>query len=137
MQSDYKEPLATLLNYKSFEIRRLDEPWPNYLKLGFTKDHVPELIRMTTDDTLSNANQNSLEVWAPVHAWRTLGQLQAVEAITPLVRLFDREEHDAWLTEDLPKVFSLIGPASIPEIAEFLADNCLTSAPMEQISGIA
>jgi hypothetical protein len=123
MPNDYTEPLAKLLNYKSFDTRRIGEPWPDYLKLGFTKDHVAELIRMTMDNALNNADQNSLEVWAPLHAWRTLGQLQALEAIKPLVQLFDREEHDAWLTEDLPKVFSLIGPASIPEIAEFLADN--------------
>jgi HEAT repeat protein len=30
------------------------------------------------------ADQNSMEVWAPVHAWRALGQLRAEEAIKPL-----------------------------------------------------
>jgi hypothetical protein len=96
---------------------------------------------MATDDGLNNAGQDSLEVWAPLHAWRTLGQLRAVEAAKPLVRLFERFRHDHWLHTELPKAFSLIGPASIPAIAEFMADRgieeiCRISVPacLEQIA---
>ena len=64
MQHDYTDPVAKLLDYSGFDIRRTHEPWPNYIELGFSEDHISELIRMMTDDDLSNANQDSLEVWA-------------------------------------------------------------------------
>ncbi|MBD2105540.1 hypothetical protein [Nodosilinea sp. FACHB-13] len=31
-------------------------------------------------------------LWAPIHAWRSLGQLQAVEAIQPLAQVL--QQHD-------------------------------------------
>lgn len=135
MPKEYTDPVAKLLTYGVFSLRRRNEPWPDYLELGFAAEHVPELIRMTKDDTLNNAAQDSLEVWAPLHAWRSLGQLQAVEAAEPLVRLLEEfPDDDHWLPTELPEVFSLIGPAAIPEIAEFLADikvdeMCRTSVP--------
>lgn len=123
MQQDYADPLAKLLTYGALEFRHTNKPWPNYLELGFTKEHVQELIRMATDRSLNFANQDTLDVWAPVHAWRVLGQLQAVEATEPLVRLFGTLEHDDWTSSELPKVFSLIGPCSVPIIAEFMAED--------------
>ncbi len=122
MQHDYADPVAKLLDYGGLDFHRIEEPWPDYLELGFSEKHVPELIRMTTDDNLNNAGQDSIEVWAPLHAWRTLGQLRAVEAAKPMVRLFDMLRHDDWLTTELPKAFSLIGPASIPAITDFIGD---------------
>jgi hypothetical protein len=141
MRHDYADPVARLLDYGGFDIRRINEPWPDYLELGFSGEHVPELIRMATDDGLNNAGQDSLEVWAPLHAWRTLGQLRVVEAVKPLVGLFERFQDDHWLHMELPKAFSLIGPTSIPAIVEFMADcgieeTCRISAPacLEQIA---
>ncbi len=141
MGHDYADPVARLIDYGGLDIRRNNEPWPNYLELGFSGEHVPELIRMATDSDLNNADQDSLEVWAPLHAWRTLGQLRAVEAAKPLVGLFERLHDDDWLPTEFPKVFSLIGPASIPAIAEFMADRgieeiCRSSVPacLEQIA---
>ena len=122
MQYDYPDPVAKLLEYGGFDIRRTDEPWPNYLELGFSEAHVPELIRMMADRDLNNAKVDSLEVWAPLHAWRTLGQLRAVEAAKPMVRLFEKFRGDNWLATELPEAFSLIGPASIPAITEFMGD---------------
>ena len=141
MEHDYTDPVTRLLNYGGLDMRRINEPWPNYLELGFSDEHVPDLIRMMTDDNLNNAKQDSLEVWAPLHAWRTLGQLGSVEASNPLVRLFDRLPDDDWLATELRTVFSLIGPASIPAITEFMGDRgvdefCRISVPacLEQIA---
>ena len=66
MRHDYTDPVARLLDYGGFDLRRINEPWPDYLELGFSGEHVPELIRMATDDGLNNAGQDSLEVWAPL-----------------------------------------------------------------------
>lgn len=123
MQHVYTGPVARLLDFGAFDLHHIHEPWPDYLELGFTGEHVPDLIRMTADDSLNGASRESLEVWAPLHAWRTLGQLQAVEAARPLLRLFEKQEYDSWLPTELPKTFSLIGPEVIPILAEFMADE--------------
>src|SRR5438093_123369 len=77
MSNDYKDPVARLLTLGD---ARPVKTWPNYLELGLSREHVPELIRMATDDELNWADSESLEVWAPIHAWRALGQLRAEEA---------------------------------------------------------
>lgn len=122
---DYTDPVAKLLTYRRLETRGRNERWPNYLALGFTEAHVPDLIHMAADDDLHRSGQESLEVWAPVHAWRALGQLRAEAAAQPLVRLFDQLTDDDWLTNELPDVFSLIGPSTIPTLAAFLGDEAV------------
>ena len=89
---------------------------------------------MAMDENLNNAPQESMQVWGPLHAWRTLAQLRAVEAAEPLVRLFEKLPDDDWLATELAKVFSLLGAASIPVLAAFMADNdvdeyCRISTP--------
>lgn len=46
--------------------------WLNYLELGLSAEHINDLIRMATDADLNWADSDSLEVWAPIHAWRAL-----------------------------------------------------------------
>jgi hypothetical protein len=119
----YSPPVDSLLTYGSCLEQR---EWPDYLLLGFTAEHVPELIQMATDEDLHLADSDSLEVWAPVHAWRVLAQLRAEAAITPLVGLLshiDEDDEDDWTPEELPYVFAEIGPAAIPELAAFLSDD--------------
>jgi hypothetical protein len=132
MPTPYPDPVARLLAYGAADIRRHDDAWPNYLELGFANEHVSDLIRMMTDDALNSAAADSLEIWAPLHAWRSLGQLQAIEAAEPLVRLFERFPDDDWLPVEIPRAVSLIGPTAIPVIADFLAD-----AGVEEMSRIS
>ena len=126
MKHEYSEPVRKLLAYEGYDaIRKAGDAWPDYLELGLAEDHVPELIGMISDQTLHNASGDSLEVWAPLHAWRALGQLKAVEACEPLVRLYQILPNDDWASVELPKVFSLIGPAAIPAIQGYLCDNAV------------
>ena len=130
----YADPVAKLLTHGGYDSVRRNEPWPDYLELGFTEEHVPELIRMATDGDLNKADRDSLEVWAPLHAWRALGQLRAESAARPLVRLLEQFKDDDWLNDELPEVFSLIGPAAITTLAAFLGDEhveeiCRISVP--------
>ena len=54
--------------------------WPDYLTtFGLGAEHVPELIRMTSDSALNRGTGG--DVWASTHAWRALGQLRAVDAV--------------------------------------------------------
>jgi hypothetical protein len=67
---EYPKPVSRLLTMGDCRGMR---QWPDYLALGIGPEHVPDLVRMIQDEELTQADSQSLEVWAPVHAWRTLG----------------------------------------------------------------
>ena len=94
MDKNYSPLVSSLLTYgDGRELRQ----WPDYLELGFKPEHIPDLIEMATDEKLNKGDPKSLEVWAPVHAWRTLAQLKAEEAVEPLttlLRMFDSDDDD-------------------------------------------
>lgn len=119
---EYKAPVNKLLTYGSPE---RDHDWPDYLELGFSQVHIPELITMLTDESLHRAESTSDAIWAPLHAWRILGRLRAVEAIPALLgQLFRIDEYDDdWVGDELPEVFAMIGAPALPELTEYLADS--------------
>src|SRR2546425_1806161 len=117
----YPAPVDKLLTYGKPELAYA-ENWPNYLELGFTPEHIPELIRMATDKELNEADPESLEVCGPVHAWRTLGQLHAETAVEPLLHLYEEMSDDDWAVSELPRVYGMIGPAAIPILKAYVAD---------------
>ncbi len=118
---NYPPPVNKLLTYGDY--RNIGRR-PDYLvELGLGPEHIPDLIRMATDPELRWAYSDTLEVWAPIHAWRALGQLHAEAAIEPLLPLFDEAEDDDWVMEDLPEVYGMIGPAAIPAITAYMADE--------------
>ena len=122
MNIKYSPSVSLLLTYGDGRELRT---WPDYLKLGFKPEHIPELIEMATDPKLNKGDSKSLEVWAPVHAWRTLAQLKAEEAIEPLIKLlwmFD-SDNDDFVGEELPKVFGMIGKKAIPALERYLFDD--------------
>jgi len=117
---DYVDPVNKLLNIGSCETIK---EWPDYLTIGLGHEHIPELIRMVTDPKLIWADQNNLEVWAPVHAWRALAQLRAEEAIKPIIGLFNDLSDDDWASEELPKAVAMLGEKAIKPLREFLLDS--------------
>src|SRR5690348_16494542 len=117
----YQPAVERLLTIGESDRIRPDE-WPDYRRLGIGPEQIPDLIQMATDEELNVAAAESSEVWAPLHAWRALGQLRAVEAVEPLLELFDQLEDDDWVHEELPVVFGLIGPAALPALAAYLVD---------------
>lgn len=120
MSNAYPAPVDRLLTCGAS--RNLSNNWPDYLELGLTSAHIPALIRMATDDDLHWADQDSQAVWAPMHAWRALGQLRAEAAVEPLVGLLQELEDDDWCREEMPTVLGMIGPAAIPSLEQYLAD---------------
>jgi HEAT repeat protein len=117
----YAPPVNQLLTYGDARVVSRGG-WPDYLELGLGPEHIPDLIRMATDNELNWANSDSLEVWAPLHAWRALGQLHAEEAVEPLLSLFEELEDSDWVMSELPQVFAMIGPAVLPTLAAYIAD---------------
>ncbi|BAZ18622.1 hypothetical protein NIES4071_105070 (plasmid) [Calothrix sp. NIES-4071] len=64
----YKPPVDKLLAYA--DCSKLSE-FPNYIEeFGFGKEHIPDLIRLAINKELHLTYLDTLEVWAPVHAWR-------------------------------------------------------------------
>ena len=140
--TSYSHPVSQLLTYG--DCLKLPR-WPeelDYLPLGFGQEDIPDLIRMVLDDDLYWANSESLEVWAPVHAWRVLGQLRAEAAVEPLLkRLGEIDDDDSdWVSEEVPQVLTMIGAPAIAPLAAFLADpthdtwSCVAAA--ESLGGI-
>jgi hypothetical protein len=120
--NNYTYPTTQLLTYGECDWASSHfKKWPNYLELGFTTAHVTELVQMAIDKELFWGDSEDLATWAPVHAWRTLAQLHAEAAITPLMSLFSEE--DDWITEELPVVYGLIGVKAIPALAEYLGNK--------------
>ena len=126
MKSDYPEPVAKLLTLgeTKFHSER------NYLKMGFTRAHIPDLIRLVEDAelrTLPCGEDGTLppEVFAQVHAWRTLAQLEAVEAIPALVGLLHwiDDDQDDYVDEEVPVMLGRLGTAAIHPCHATLVDR--------------
>jgi hypothetical protein len=125
--------------------------WPNYVQeLGLTVDHVPALIQMAQDEQLwaffeedYDREDESLEadidpeeaLWAPIHAWRSLGQLQAIEAIQPLAQVLQQHDVD-WCWEELPQVFGLMGAGAIEPLEELLSTKIDYNNKITLVEGI-
>jgi hypothetical protein len=123
----YTSPVDKLLTLGKAEPVDSDK-WPNYLELGLGPEHIPDLIRMATDQELRGPEQEEgeeekPEFWAPVHALRTLGQLHTEAAAEPLVNMLSKVQHDDWIQEELPQIYVMIGPAAIPALTALLADS--------------
>ena len=117
----YTAPVDQLLTIGEADLLTV-EKWPDYLALGIGPEHIPDLLRMANDEELNNAESDSVEVWAPVHAVRALGQLRDESTIEPLLKLLTVYEDEGWVLEEMPGVFELIGPAAIPALSAYLAD---------------
>lgn len=119
--SSYSPPVDRLLKLG----QPLSSQWPDYGEYGLQEEHVPELIRMAVDRDLHSADESSLEVWAPIHAWRALGQLRATAAAGPLLELLNylAETDDDWGPQEIPAVLCMMGPTILPQLADFLANH--------------
>ncbi len=118
--TQYTPPVDKLLTYG--EAERTDQ-WPDYLELGIGPEHIPELMRLAADPELNEADSESLEVWAPLHAVRALGQLHAESVIPPLLALLDQLVGDEWMVQEIPEAIGAIGPTAIPIVSAYLADS--------------
>ena len=119
------DPIAALRNRGD---ARADTCWvendPDYVnEYGLTGDHIPELIALATDWVNDTPDDGS--AYGPVHAWRALGQLRAVDAIQPLLDIQDTLDAigDDWYLEEFHDVFGLIGATAVEPLAVYLEDD--------------
>jgi hypothetical protein len=129
LRGDYADPVGRLLTIgdaHSFG----GVAWPDYPEqYGLRHDHVPELLRMACDMALHNDESDGPIVWAPVHAWRALAQLRAVETIAPLLEFMKIDIGDHVVAQEFPTLFGMMGPAAIAPIAAFLEDQNIEWMP--------
>lgn len=97
--------------------------WPDYLQYGFTETDIPALLDLVADQTFDQMDSESTAVWAPLHAWRTLGQLGSSRAIVPLLDQFDRLCEDDWALPELSTVMGMLGEPAIEPLDDFLNDT--------------
>ncbi len=121
MSDPYLPPVDRLLKLGAEPARR--RTWPDYRNLGLEPRHAPALVRMATDPALFAAPERDPASWAPVHAWRALGQLQAPEAAGPLLALLERRRDDFWVQEEVPGVLGMVGGAALHGATLLLFDE--------------
>lgn len=100
------------------------EEWDDYLALGFARAHVPELIHIleNTTEIWEQAGEEDRVEWAPVHAWRALAQLGALEALPAMLRLHEQEGESDWVGEEIPIALSHLGPAVLGDLRAYLCE---------------
>ncbi len=115
----------------------------NYVAtLELTAGDVPELLtiaRKWAEPLNWPDDDEYVAGYAPIHAWRALAQLGATEAIPVLLEMVGPldERADDWYLEEFPHAFAWIGPASLPALADRLADTrCPTYPRVSAASGL-
>src|SRR6266542_5378733 len=89
--------------------------------LGLRQEHLPDLLRMARDRGLYTANGDTDEVWAPLHAFYALSELDVSAVVPELIPLFDLE--DDWLDTALPELFGKVGAPALEPLRIYLADR--------------
>lgn len=97
---------------------------PDYVaEYSLTAEHLPALIGLATQWVEDEPDEAA--VYGPVHAWRALGQLRAIEAVQPLLDVQDELDArcDEWYLEEFRYVFGLAGPDAIEPLTAYLSDG--------------
>lgn len=111
-----------------YNYHRWDEGDPNYVeRFSLTSADIPHLMDtalwwIKRDEWPDDPED--VTVFAPVHAWRALAQLKAIEAVPMLLEMttvMDRD-HDDWYLNEFPQAFGLIGPAAVVPMQDYLQD---------------
>jgi Protein of unknown function (DUF1186) len=128
--SDYSEPVTQLLKQGECSSHGV-QSWMEYQSLGLSENDIPILIRMATDHDLYELEAENIEGWAPIHAWRALGQLRTEAAVEPLLRhvneYVDEEGWWDWMAMELPSVFAMMGESIVPHVAPVIQERTQSS----------
>jgi hypothetical protein len=89
--------------------------------LGLAQEHLPDLLRMARDRGLYTSDGDTDEVWAPLHAFYALDDLDVSAVVPELIPLFDLD--DDWLDTALPELLGKIGASALEPIRAYLADR--------------
>ena len=90
-------------------------------QLGFTQEHVPDLVRMTRDRALNTMESEADAGWAPIHALTALTSLDVSAHVADLVPLFDIDSE--WFGEELPDILGKAGQPALEPLRQYIQDN--------------
>ena len=115
------------------QLLRLGEPdvedanISSYGALGLSLSDEDEIIRLLKHAQVETFDcpEWMASIWAPLHAWRALGELKSIKAISPLLNLVAElhEDLDDWVYTDLPSHLAKIGPSVIQPALALLLDR--------------
>jgi hypothetical protein len=110
-----------------------DPEWRDYRALGLADEHVPALMALVEDPRLSwlawKEGDDNAPYWAPLHAWRALGQLRAASSAEALVRVLMRDDDDDWAGAEIPRVLAMLGPMALAPVLAALPEAARWPAP--------
>lgn len=125
MAENYFPPVSDLLSLGETGIHDMDSD----LYQGFTREHIPELIRLVEDEELHYKEWNPdgtvpPEVYAQVHAWRVLTELNAVDAIPSFIKILHAidDYNDDYIGEEIPVMLGRLGEPALDPCRAYLAD---------------
>ena len=109
-------------------------------KLGLTAGDVPELLAIAKEWTEPMDwpdDEKYVAGYAPIHAWRGLAQLGAIEAAGVFLDMMGPlgADGDDWYLEEFPHAFAWIGPGCLEDLAKYLADARHTTYPRTAAAG--
>ncbi len=114
-QLSFGPPVSDLFDETAPDV----DAWIDYpAEFSLDESDVPDLVRMATDYALQESEDVHVR-FSAVHARRALAQLKAPAAIAPLLDLF-ADYLDEFAEDDLPRVFELLGPASLDGLRTLL-----------------
>ena len=115
----YPPPLDQLLTLgNAMEVADVDK---RIAQLGFSQEHVPDLVRMTRDRALNTLESASDAVWAPIHALTALASLDVSAHAADLVPLFDVDSE--WFGEELPDMLGKAGQPAREPLRHYIQDT--------------
>lgn len=127
---DYQPPVSKLLEIGDKGADLLDDyEWDYVGEYGLTQDDIPALIEMVLDEDLLLNGEDIDKYSATTHAMKALAQLQATQAIDPLIALgqdLDKRGllYNAMYFQDhFGPVIGKIGPAALPGLKKALAES--------------
>ncbi len=85
------------------------------------QEHLPDLLRMVRDRGLYTSNGDTDQVWAPLHAFYALAELDVSAVVPELLPLFDLKD-DRYQGE-LPDLLGKIGAPALEPLRIFLAER--------------
>ena len=119
----YGPPVDKLLQIGDLRGKR---DWTDYIGMGLGPEHISDLTRMAVDDELNSADSGSgrgLGPYPRVEGPRPPSAPEpAIPALVGIVAGQDDDDINDWITEELPTVLGMIGPAAIPDALRHSSD---------------
>jgi hypothetical protein len=123
VMANYSPPVSDLMRIGPIDWK---SDWLDYRHFGLTLDNVAELGRLAADPVWLQAGADEGLADAPIHAWRALAQLGAVDQLPVVLqqmRLSDCEAGGDLITEEFPPLLACFGPAAIATLIDVLNDG--------------